>query len=92
MLGTPRKTVAPCRAIAWVTSLGSKRATGTRAKPCSKGVSIPTVAAKAWNMGNTTSTRSSWVKLSASATLAVLASRLAWVSIAPLGRPVVPEV
>ena len=61
-------------------------------QPVSSGVSMPTVAAKAWNMGRTTRTRSSGAKPRACATPPALATRLRWLSMAPLGRPVVPEV
>ncbi len=92
MEGTPRNTVAPCSPMARATWAGSKRGRGTKEKPCSRGVSMPTVAAKAWNMGSTTRRRSSSESSRAAVTLSVLETRLACVSMAPLGRPVVPEV
>jgi len=93
MLGTPRKTVAPCAAMAALTSLGSNWLTITNPRLWSKGVSMPTVAAKAWNRGSTTSTRSRpGSNTNACRILVVFTTKLVWLSMAPLGRPVVPDV
>ena len=78
MLGTPRKTVAPWSAMAALTWRGSKRSTGIRLRPWSRGMSMPTVAAKAWNMGRTTRMRSRpGVRARACITAAVLAHQIA---------------
>ena len=77
MLGTPRKIVAPPVSIAALTRRGSKRSAMTRVRPHTSGVSMPTVAAKAWNIGSTSRMRSTpgWNE-SAAWTLAVLDIRL----------------
>ena len=45
-----------------------------------------------WYSGSTASTRSVGSSPCSALMAAALAARLAWVSITPLGRPVVPEV
>ena len=45
-----------------------------------------------WKIGSACSSRSSAVKRQASRSVAALEARLPWLSMAPLDRPVVPEV
>ena len=93
MLGTPRKIVARVAAMASATWTGSNFGTGAIAEPLSSGTIIPAVAAKAWNIGKTTRKVSvPGASLRASITESALEMRLRWVSMAPFGRPVVPDV
>ena len=63
-----------------------------RLPPWDSGASMVTAKALMWYSGSTASTRS-WARSACSALMAAaLAARLAWVSITPLGCPVVPEV
>ena len=56
------------------------------------GSSTPTVIMKLWNIGSSTTNRSWSTALNTCRQLSTLWSRLPCVSIAPLGRPVVPLV
>ena len=51
-----------------------------------------TVWPKEWNSGSTASATSSWLNPTMSRVATAFITMLAWVSSAPLGLPVVPEV
>ncbi len=54
--------------------------------------SVVTFSPPMWNSGAAVSVMSSGFEDSAKAALTLFHSRLPWVSMAPFGRPVVPEV
>jgi len=93
MLGTPMKIVALCSRMARAVVSGSKRGRGTMVQPKRRELSMHAVAAKAWNIGSTTRRMSSpGFRPRAVTVLVALLTRLRCVSMAPFGRPVVPEV
>lgn len=83
--------MTPSRAISSRMASGStSRTTIVRARtaiPASAQLMPPT-----WNRGMATMLTVSRVKPKAAAAAALWAVRLRWVSMAPLGKPVVPEV
>ena len=91
--GMPRNTVARRRIISnstWRNGLMDLMMS-TEA-PMDSGASIATVSMKLWNIGNANTTRSLSTLPNTVPMLRMLATILACVSTAPLGRPVVPEV
>src|SRR4030095_13141073 len=92
IVGTPSKTVTRSR---WITSSalpGSKRASSVRLAPAPTAALSPQVWPKEWNSGRQPITTSPGSRRSrVVAVTAALRARLAWVSSAPLGRPVVAE-
>ena len=93
-LGTPGNWVGWRRFSAFMTMAISKRGSSTSSAPISMPMFITTVMAKTWNRGSTPMMRSSpsFVSGSHMATWRALAAMLAWVSMAPMGMPVVPPV
>jgi len=93
IVGTPWKTVTWSR---WITSnavAGSNRGTRVRQAPLPTAAFSPQVWPKEWNSGRQPMTTSSGPRSNrVVADTAALRRRLAWVSSAPLGLPVVPEV
>jgi len=71
---------------------GLKRGWNTQVPPCAPNPTSCDAMPVAWNMGATTRVRSASVTPNTEATVPALNARLPWVCIAPLGRPVVPEV
>ena len=78
-----------CFSAGWI---GSRLSMMTVMAPRRIGRITFVVQAKEWNIGSTHMTRSLSVKSNASRQDSTLKSRLCWVSITPLGRPVVPAV
>jgi hypothetical protein len=64
----------------------------TTSQPTIIGITQVTIWAFTWNRGKIIPTRSPAASGNSSAPIAAFASTLAWVSIAPFGLPVVPEV
>ena len=90
--GTPNMVVTPCLGIASSTAPGSKLRSSTTVAPRMKALSGVTLSPPMWNSGAQTRVTSElWVSMPKAA-LMLFQSTLPWVSIAPLGRPVVPEV
>ncbi len=93
MVGTPSNTVARSRAMASSTVCGSKRGTRVSEAPLRTATFMVQVCPKMWNSGRQPTITSSDVSRWTSVTLtSVLWRSPAWVSAAPLGRPVVPDV
>lgn len=93
MVGTPKKRVALQRSIARATTTGLKRSMSSRVAPANRGTFITPASPPAWNSGSADTTVSSpsaiWNHV---ANWIVFATRLACVSMAPFGVPVVPPV
>ena len=93
MVGTPSKTVTRSRSITFSAVAASKRGIRVMQAPASTAVFSPQVWPKAWNMGRQPMITSSGLRSSRLvAVTEALARMFAWVSWAPLGVPVVPEV
>ena len=94
MVGTPMKIVGCSRSMVRSTSIGLKWGSRISSQPKRRHRFITAVMPKAWNRGSTPSIFSSPGLVSGPhiPTCTALAYRLAWVSMAPLGRPVVPPV
>ena len=60
--------------------------------PWDRGINMPHVNSKAWCRGSTLSSRSLVFSGNSVAMLASMAQKLPWVSMTPLGSPVVPDV
>ena len=93
IVGTPKKRVAFQRSIARATTTGLKRSMSSRVDPAYRGTFMTPASPPAWNSGRADTTVSSpsaiWNHV---ANWMVLATRLACVSMAPFGVPVVPPV
>ena len=93
MVGTPSNTVTRQR---WMISSawpGSNRASRASAAPEFTAVFSPQVSPNTWNSGRHPMTTSDGLRLNSVSALSwALVRRLAWLSSAPLGCPVVPEV
>ncbi len=71
---------------------GSKRGWRVTAAPICRAGTVWMLRPPTWNIGSTVSTRSCGVSSNRAMALSAFAATAAWVSSAPLGRPVVPEV
>ena len=89
---TPAKKVIRCSMSAPSMSAGRKRGWKTQAAPCAPNPTNCDAIPVAWNIGATTRVRSDVVAPITEPTVPALNSRLPCVCMAPLGRPVVPEV
>ena len=89
---TPAKKVIRWAMNASRMSATRKRGWNTRAAPCAPNPTSCDTMPVAWNRGATTRVRSVAVTPNTEATVPALNTRLPWVCMAPLGRPVVPEV
>ena len=93
MVGTPSKTVTPSRSITFSAVAGSNRGISVRHAPDTTAALSPQVCPKLWNSGRQPITTSSGpISISVVVDTVALRCMLAWVSSAPLGVPVVPEV
>ena len=93
IVGTPSKTVTWSRATTSSALAASKRGIRVRQEPLSTEAFSPQVRPKTWKSGRQPITTSSSVSSTrVSALVAALVIMLWWVSSAPLGWPVVPEV
>ena len=93
-VGTPGSMVGRRRAMVRITEVSSNRGSMIISCPPSTAASRTVVIAKTWKNGSTASTRScpGFTSLNQRRICTVFAYRLAWVSIAPFGVPVVPPV
>ena len=89
-MGTPIITVA--RSIAAVMASASKPGRKTSAAPEARATLVATKRPCVWKIGRAWISRSWAVKRQTSRSASALEARLAWLSMAPLERPVVPEV
>ena len=93
IVGTPWKTVTLSRSMISSAFAGSKRGIIDRHAPTETAPLSPHVCPKEWNSGSAPSrTSSSVASASVRAEISQFLRRLACVSSAPLGAPVVPEV
>ena len=93
MVGTPMNTSTACSRTVCAATAGSKRGINARLAPMVTGAMSAHVRPKTWNSGRQPSTVSPcWSWINVSATVSALVPMFRWVSWAPLGRPVVPEV
>lgn len=93
MVGTPSKMVAPYSHIIRMASSGSNRSCRMRVAPTRKVVLSATDWPKVWNRGREPMTTSSpLMGWTSNALTVAFITRLRWVSMAPLGTPVVPLV
>ncbi len=93
IVGTPSKTVTLSRPMTSRAFVASKRGTSVRQAPLSTAALSPQVRPKQWKSGRQPITTSSSLSSTrVSALTAALVIMLAWVSSAPFGWPVVPEV
>ena len=93
IVGTPSKTVTLSRPTTSSALAASKRGMRVRQAPLATAALSPQVRPKQWNSGRqpmTTSSSDSSTRVSA--VVRALVIMLSWVSSAPLGWPVVPEV
>ena len=92
IVGTPAKIVTLCACIALNTASGSKRGSSTIDAPAIRAAFICTVWPKLWKSGSTIRCTSSaaWRMIAWLAMMFI--ATLEWVSSAPFGLPVVPEV
>ena len=90
--GTPNMKVTRWRSISSSVPPGSNAATRTQLPPLSSIGRVSMFSAAMWNSGAATRVTSSPIRSGSISTLTAFQVRLAWVSIAPFGRPVVPEV
>ncbi len=92
MVGTPRKTVARSRSMASNTALGSNRGTSDSVPPNRMAMLSTLDRPKTWNSGRTANVTSSSRTSNRPPATVQFMNSWKWVSIAPLGRPVVPLV
>jgi hypothetical protein len=93
IVGTAANTVTWCPARICSARVGSKRGSRLRDAPDATAVLSVHVCPNEWNRGSPPNTTSSAVSCSRSVHItSVLRARLPWVSSAPFGWPVVPEV
>ena len=90
--GTPKIVVTPYFGTSASAATGSKLRWRTISPPFCSVSSVVTLSPPMWNSGANTSVTSSSRMSSVLAALALFHQKLACVSIAPFGRPVVPEV
>ena len=93
IVGTPIRTDTPSRLMISSARTGSNLGSRVRHAPEATAQPIATVWPKEWNSGSAPSTTSRGPRFSSVVLVtSTLASRLAWVSSAPFGCPVVPDV
>ena len=92
IVGTPYRAVHFSFCTEARTSRGSKLSTITAMAPCVTIAITPSTRPKQWNRGTGRQTRSSAENFCRSPMAKPLLRMLQWVSITPLGKPVVPEV
>ncbi len=93
--GAPAIVVTRQRVISWRLSTGSKRSLSTQVAPAATASPRAVLSPYTWNIGSTTSTTSSSATAGGSvraSSISMLARSAPCVSIAPLGRPLVPAV
>ncbi len=93
MVGTPANTFTRSRSMISNASSGVKRGSSVMVPPAAIDAFCTTVCPNEWNSGSAPNiTSSPPTGTSRGTTTAQLISRFEWVSSAPLGLPVVPEV
>ena len=93
MVGTPSKIVTLSRWMISSARAGSNLGSSVSVPAAATVAFSPQVRPKTWNSGRQPMVTSpAWFFSSVRAVISALRTRPAWVSSAPLGRPVVPEV
>ena len=92
IVGTPANSVTLSRSMISSAFAGSKRGMNVSVAPDSAHAFMQHVWPKEWNSGSAPSTMSSSSKPNRSRDAWAFLSMLSWVSSAPLGWPVVPDV
>ena len=92
IVGTPSNTLTRSRWMISSAVPASKRAISDRHAPAAIAALSAHVCPNAWNSGSAPRSTSSGPREKMPVIASTLRRRLAWVSSAPLGRPVVPEV
>ena len=92
IVGTPSKTVTRWRSMSRTTASASNRGTSDTHAPAAREAFSALLCPNAWKNGRQPST-TSWLRMSSMSTKVVaLRYMFEWVSCAPFGAPVVPEV
>jgi hypothetical protein len=92
MVGTPKNIVAECAPTASSTSATPNFGSSTIEEPASSVPFTATPSPCMWNSGSAHTSRSAAVHSHACSSEDAPASRFTWLSTAPFGAPVVPEV
>ena len=92
MVGTACRIVTRSRSSTSSAFPASKRGMSVRLAPAATAEFSPQVCPKEWNKGSPPKMTSSGWGSNSATQAATLLMRLAWVSSAPFGLPVVPEV
>ncbi|GAB3844998.1 hypothetical protein GCM10027610_060420 [Dactylosporangium cerinum] len=93
IVGTPMNSVHPCFSIRSSARAASNRRISTTDAPASRQVPSPQMRPNEWCNGRPPSRTSSAVTPNGDSLVTMMfIVTLRWVSIAPLGRPVVPDV
>ncbi len=92
MVGTPSKIVARSRSMAARTTAGSKRGMSDIVQPNRTHTFRMLDRPNTWNSGSTVITTSSGRTSNSRPGMSAFMYSCRWVSMAPLGRPVVPAV
>ena len=92
MLGTAANTDTPAPSIRFSAPSGVKRGSKATVADAANAAFIDTVCPNAWNSGSPPKMTSSAVKPKTLTQLRAFERIFAWVSVAPFGLPVVPEV
>ena len=92
IVGTPSKIVALSRWIASRTAAGSKRGTSDIVQPNRTQMFMMLDRPNTWKSGSTVTAMSSGCMSNRRPGMSAFMYSWMWVSSAPLGRPVVPEV
>ncbi|CAM5236589.1 hypothetical protein SFUMM280S_08526 [Streptomyces fumanus] len=93
MVGTPIRTVHPSASIRSSASSAVNPPIRTSLAPARNVVPMPQIWPKVWDSGRQpSSTSAGRIAKGESIVVVTFITRLRWVSAAPLGRPVVPEV
>ena len=93
MVGTPAKRVTRSRVTIAAASSGVKRGSRVKLPPTARVAFWMQVWPKEWNSGSVArATSSAFTGIRRGTTMVQLTRRFAWLSSAPFGLPVVPEV
>ena len=92
IVGTPSKTVTPSLSSIVNASEASNRGSRVRHAPVRTAVFSPQVWPNEWNRGSAPNMTSSWSTSSRFWVTSTFLARFKWVSSAPFGVPVVPDV
>jgi hypothetical protein len=92
IVGTPANTVAPSRSISSSSLSGAKRGSRVNSAPLTSAAFMTLFMPNTWKSGNVATVTSSGPMSTSSRAVEAPAARVACVSVAPFGVPVVPDV